>query len=53
MAIERLSADDRSQTDVAGTKEGEPRTVLRQGLVKAIAYFDYLFVEDAIPAIAL
>ena len=56
--FERLPSDDprQRQPDIAKAKEilgWEPKTQLRAGLVKTIAYFDKLLSEGTMPALAL
>jgi UDP-glucuronate decarboxylase len=55
--FEPLPSDDprQRQPDIAKAKEvlgWEPKTQLRDGLVKTIAYFDKLLSEDAMPTLA-
>ena len=55
--FEPLPSDDprQRQPDIAKAKEvlgWEPKTQLRDGLVKTIAYFDRLLLEDAMPTLA-
>ena len=57
IVFEPLPSDDprQRQPDITTAKDvlgWEPKTQLREGLVKTIAYFDKLLSEDAAPALA-